>query len=167
MIDTGILKENDRVELIRGEIVAKMAINDPHVACVDWLNWFFSRATDEAIVSIQNPIRLADSEPEPDVVLKKRRKEFYGKPGPSDILLLVEVADSSLDVDREVKGPLYAENGIGEFWIVNLGEKCVEVYRQPKADGTYSDVRVLRPGDSIDVAALPGVTVAVADVLSR
>ncbi|HJZ92760.1 MAG TPA: Uma2 family endonuclease [Gemmataceae bacterium] len=170
MIDLGILKEDDRVELIRGEIVAKMPIGDPHIACVDRLNRLLVRAVgDDAIVSIQNPIRLADSEPEPDVVLKRPRDDFYitGKPGPADILLLIEVADASLDDDREVKRPLYAEAGIGEYWIVNLVDGCLEVHRQPRPDGTYADVRTLRPGETIEIAALPRVTVAVANVLAQ
>jgi Uma2 family endonuclease len=71
--------------------------------------------------------------------------------------LLVEVADDSLEYDREVKAPLYAENGIPEYWIVNLSDRCLEVRRGPQASGSYADVRTLRPGDRADVAALPGV----------
>jgi Uma2 family endonuclease len=170
MIDFGILKEDDRVELIRGEIVAKMPIGNPHIACVNRLNRLLVRAVgDDAIVSIQNPIRLADSEPEPDVVLERPRDDFYatGKAGPADILLLIEVAQDSLETDREDKGPLYAESGIVEYWIVNLIDRCLEVHRQPRPDGTYADVRTLRTGETIDVAALPGVTVAVADVVGQ
>jgi len=165
MIDQGILKEDARVELIRGEIVAKMPIGDPHVACVDRLNRLLILAVGEqATVSIQNPIRLADSEPEPDVVLK--RQGFFGKPGPADILLVIEVADASLEDDREVKRPLYAENGITEYWIVNLIDHCVEVHRQPRPDRTYADLRTLRAGESIGIGAMPGVSVAVADLVS-
>lgn len=154
MIDVGILKEDDRVELIRGEIVAKMPIGNSHVECVDQLNRLLVRAVgDDVIVSIQNPVRLADSEPEPDVVLKKSR----GKPAPAEVLLLVEVADDSLEYDREVKAALYAENGITEYWIVNLADRCLEVHRGPQASGSYSDVRTLRAGDRAKVAALPGV----------
>jgi Uma2 family endonuclease len=166
MIQIGILKEHDRVELIRGEIVAKMTIGDPHIICVDRLNKLLGRLVDDlAIVSLQNPVRLADSEPEPDVVLKRVKSAPYGKPDPPDVLLIIEVADSSLDDDREVMRPLYAENGIVEYWIVNLIDRCLEVHRQPRPDGTYADVRTLRGGDSIDIAALPGLTIAVADIL--
>jgi Uma2 family endonuclease len=170
MIDLGILKEDDRVELIRGEIIAKMPIGNPHIACVDRLNRLFVRAVgDDAIVSIQSPIRLADSEPEPDVVLKRPRDDFYasGKPGPADILLVIEVADASLDDDREVKSPLYGENGIAEYWIVNLVDRCLEVHRQPRPDGSYADVRSLRAGQTIEIGLIPGVTVAVADVVGQ
>lgn len=168
MIVAGILTENHKVELIRGEIVAKMPIGNPHIACVDRLTRLLFRAVgDDAIVSVQNPILLTDSEPEPDLTLRRPRADFYasGKPGPADLLLVIEVADSSLEVDREVKGPLYAENGVAEYWIVNLIDGCLEVRRKPRPDGTYEDVRTLRPGDTADVAALPGVAVAVADVL--
>ena len=126
---------------------------------------FFDVAGKSATRSVQNPVRLADSEPEPDFALLVRRDDFYaaGKPGPADVYLVVEVADTSLDYDREVKGPLYAENGIAEYWIINLVDRCLEVYRQPQADGTYSDVRTLRPGDSISLSLLPAVSVAVSD----
>lgn len=168
MGEVGILNENDRVELIRGEIVAKMTIGSPHIACVNRLNRLLVRAVgDRAIVSIQNPIRLTDSEPEPDVVLLAPRADDYStdKAGPADAFLIVEVADTSLEFDREVKGSLYAENGIVEYWIANLDDRCLEVFRQPRSDGTYADVRMLRLGDTADVAALPGVAVPVADIL--
>src|SRR5436190_23663271 len=107
MGDVGILDENDRVELIRGEIVAKMTIGNPHIACVNRLTRLLVRALgDRAIVSVRNPIRLADSEPEPDVVLLAPRADDYStdKAGPADALLVIEVADTSLDYDREGKG---------------------------------------------------------------
>ena len=166
MIDQGILKEDARVELIRGEIVAKMPIGDAHVTCVNRLNRLLILAIgDQAIVSVQNPIRLADSEPEPDVVLN--RPGIYGKPGPADILLVIEVADASLEDDREVKRPLYAENGIAEYWIVNLVDRCLEVHRQPRPDGSYADVQTLRTGETIEIAALPGVRIEVTELVSR
>jgi Uma2 family endonuclease len=168
MIAYGVLTEDDRVELIRGEVIDKMSIGDDHAACVDRLNRLLNRAVgDAAIIRIQNPIRLRDSEPEPDVTLSRPRDDFYasGKPRAADILLAIEVADTTLDTDREVKGPLYAENGIPEHWIVNLNDASVEVHRQPRADGTYLDVRTLRRGDTIDVAALPGCAVAVDRIL--
>lgn len=167
MIEVGILGENDRVELMRGELVAKMPIGDPHIGCVIRLNRSLVRAVgDRAVVSIQNAIRLSDSEPEPDVVLLAPRADDYstGKAQPTDAFLIIEVSDPSLEYDREAKGPLYAENGISEYWIVNLEDGCLEVHRQPRPDGTYADVRTLRSGDTADIAALPGVTVAVADL---
>lgn len=168
MIEFGILTENDRVELIRGEIIEKMPIGDPHASCVKrCLRLFSSLIQDRATLSIQDPIRLPDSEPEPDVVLLEPRADFYasGKPVPDDLLLLIEVADSTLEFDREVKLPLYAENGIREYWIVNLQEECLEVHRNPAVDGTYRDCRTLRRGEEIELLALPGVRVSVEQVL--
>ena len=120
-------------------------------------------------MSIQNPVRLSDSEPEPDVVLLVPRPDDYagGKATPSDILLLIEVADSSLEYDREVKLPLYAENSIREFWIVNLIDRCVEVYRQPRPDGTYADVQTLCAEESINLLGLPSLTISVAALLKQ
>lgn len=168
MVEYGILTEQNRVELIRGEIVDKMTIGDPHAACVNRLSRLFNkRVGDDVLVAVQNPIRLADSVPEPDIALLLARPDFYatGKPRPADVLLLIEVADSSLDYDREVKRPLYAESGIGEYWIVNLPDQSLEVYRAPAADGTYGSVQTLRRGQQIEVAALPGLIVTVDEML--
>ncbi len=167
MIDAGILGEEDRVELIRGEIVDKMAIGDLHGARVKKLNRLFGRTFGDAvIVGVQDPVRLDDSEPEPDISLLAPRDDFYatGKPRARNILLLIEVADTSLEVDREVKGPVYAEAGVGEYWIVNLEEGSLEVHRGPTPAG-YRDISVLRPGDEVEIVALPGIKFAVADLL--
>jgi Uma2 family endonuclease len=168
MIDDGILEEDDRVELIRGEIVAKTPIGKQHAASVKRLNRLFSSLLGaQAVVSVQDPIKFADSEPEPDIALLVPKGDYYASdiPAPADVLLIVEVADTSLEYDREVKGGLYAEAGIAEYWIVNLVDACVEVYRQPRADWTYADVRTLRPGDTIQLVAIPGVEVAVAEII--
>ena len=168
MIERGILTENDRVELIRGEIIEKMSIGDPHAARVKQLNRTYgSLVGDRILISIQDPIRLADSVPEPDVALLRLRADFYsaGKPQPADILLLIEVSDTSLEYDREVKRALYAEAGIVEYWILNLVDECLEVYRQPQPDGTYRDVQTLRRGQTVEIAALPGLTLAIDEML--
>ncbi|HEX3148825.1 MAG TPA: Uma2 family endonuclease [Gemmataceae bacterium] len=166
MIRHGILTENNNVELIRGEIVPKMPKGDLHTWCLKILIRLFGPLSDRTILSVQDPIYLADSAPEPDVVLLAFRDDCYRsvKPRAADALLVVEVADSSLKYDREVKGPLYAENGIAEYWIVNL-DGCLEVFRQPQPDGTYADSQVLRSGDSLSLSLLPGVSVAVAEFL--
>jgi Uma2 family endonuclease len=168
MIEHGILTENDRVELIRGEIIEKMAIGDPHAASVKRLNRLLGATlAGRTLISIQDPIRLIDSEPEPDVALLLPQADFYlsGKPRPADILLLIEVSDSSLEYDRQVKLPMYAEAGISEFWIVNFEDDCLEVYRQPTAAGIYNDVRYLQRGQTVDIVALPGTMLAVDDIL--
>ncbi|HJZ93992.1 MAG TPA: Uma2 family endonuclease [Gemmataceae bacterium] len=169
MIRHGILTENHNVELIRGEVVPKMSIGDLHAACLNRIvELFFDLVGKAATRTVQNPIRLADSEPEPDFALLVRHDDFYasGKPRPADVYLVVEVADASLVYDREVKGPLYAENGIAEYWIVNLVDRCLEVHRRPRADGKFEDVRTLRPGESISLVQLPTVSVLVSDIIA-
>jgi Uma2 family endonuclease len=168
MIKHGILTENHNVELIRGEIVPKMPKGDLHAWCLKVLIRLFGKlASDLAILSVQDPIYLADSAPEPDFVLLVLRDDLYrgAKPQAADAILVIEVADSSLNYDRDVKGPLYAENGLVEYWIVNLVDRCLEVYRDPRPDGTYADVRTLKPGDMIALAHLPTVSLAVADII--
>lgn len=168
LIAHGILTENHHVELIRGEIVPKMSIGDLHASCLNRIvELFFDSVGKTATRSVQNPIRLADSEPEPDFALLVRRDDFYasGKPQPADIYLLIELADASLTYDREVKGRLYAENGVAEYWIVNLVDRCLEVHRQPQTDGTFGEVRILKAGDTVTLALLPAVSLAVGDVI--
>jgi Uma2 family endonuclease len=167
MIRLGVLTENDRVELIRGEIVAKMPIGPKHAGCVKRLNRLFNRSLGgRVLIGVQDPVRLPDSEPEPDISLIRPRDDDYasGYPQPPDIFLIIEVSDSMLSDDRNTMRPMYAEAGITEFWIVNLVDECLEVYRDPRPDGTYQDVRLLRRGDSTDIAALPGVIIAVDEI---
>ena len=167
MIDFGILTENDRVELIHGEIVEKMSIGEFHAGCVNRLTRFFTlKFGRRAVVAVQNPIRLADSEPEPDISILKPRDDDYaaGHPTPADVLLIVEVADASLDYDRDVKGPLYAANGIAEYWILNLVDRTLEIRRQPQGAGGYAEVRTLSGEDAANVALLPDVSVKVSEL---
>lgn len=168
MIDAGILTDEDHVELIRGEVVYLMAIGDPHMACVKRLNHFLGgAAAGKAISSVQDAIRLADSDPQPDFALAVPRADYYrsGKPRPADLYLVVEVADTSFDKDRDVKGPLYAENAIPEYWIFNLTDDTVHVFRGPQADGTWASSEQFTRGATLTIATLPGVSVAVNDIL--
>lgn len=159
MAETGILHRDDRVELIRGEIVPMSPIGSPHASMVGRLTALFGRAVgDNAIVWVQNPIRLAaqNSEPEPDISLLRPKPDYYASahPTPADVLLVVEVADSSLVYDRAVKIPLYAETGIPEVWIMALEEECVERFGGLEG-GEYRDARRFYPGDGIAPALLP------------
>lgn len=124
MAESGILTEDDRVELIRGEIVEMSPIGRRHAACVRRLVTLFSEKLRlRAIVDTQNPVELSDrSEPQPDVALLQPRPDFYeaGHPKAKDIFLLVEVADTTAETDRDVKIPLYAEDGISEVWLVDI-----------------------------------------------
>ena len=164
MIESGILSENDRVELIHGEIIEKMPIGPKHSGGVIKLTQTFSRILmDSVLISIQNPVVLADSEPEPDVTLLKPRDDYYAsaKPTAADVLLLVEIADSSLDFDHDVKLPMYAQAGIREYWLINLDEDCLEVYRQPTAQGEYARIQTFRRGQSVELEAFPGLSIPV------
>ena len=157
MIARGILDENDRVELIRGEIVDKMTIGDRHAACVKRLNSLFQALSpDRWIVSVQDPVAFEDSKPEPDLALLQPRGDFYADSTPrsSDILLVIEVADTSLDFDRDIKLPLYAEAGVSEYWIVNLTDSCVEVHRGPRSDGTYADSQTVAKDGTVSFQGL-------------
>ena len=138
MAEAGIIQPTDRVELIEGEILTMSPINSPHVGIINRLNKFLVRYLgDDASISIQNPIRINQrTEPEPDIVIAKYRKDEYGskKITPKDIYLVVEIAASSLEYDRRVKIPLYAKSGIPEYWIINVEKKQIEQYTNPKGD---------------------------------
>ena len=168
MAEAGILREDSRVELIRGQIVDMAPIGAPHLGMVNRLTRLLPGVlSGRGVLSVQNPVRLDDgSDPEPDIVVLRPRADDYATaiPGPSDVLLLIEVADTSLDDDRGIKAPLYAENGIVEYWIVNLIDRVVEVHRQ-SGDGRYADVRRLGQGKTLDIGLLPGVTLPVAELL--
>jgi Uma2 family endonuclease len=168
MAEAGILHEDSRVELIKRRIVDKAAIGSADMVAVNRLNRLLAMAVgDRGVVSVQNPVRLDKaSEPEPDVAILRPGADDLGAPipSPSDVLLLVEVADSTLRDDRDEKGPLYAESGIAEYWIVNLVDQVVEVYRGPEA-GHYKEVRKLGPGGELDMVMLPGVRLAVSTLL--
>jgi len=168
MIEAGILGEDDRLELVRGEIISMAAIGSYHAACVKRLNRLFVRTLSEmVIVGVQDPVGIGeDSEPEPDIALLKPRSDFYAErhPRPEDVFLIVEVADTSLESDRREKVPLYAEAGIGEVWIVNLRDGCVEVYTEPSGDG-YEGIRILRKGSAIAPKAFPDAEIDVEKIL--
>jgi Uma2 family endonuclease len=150
MAEVGILTENDRVELIEGQLIALSPVGSYHVGTVIKLTHSLVHAVgDHAVVSVHNPVRLDDlNEPEPDFVLLKPRPDFYrdAHPRPADVLLLIEVADSSLNYDRGVKRALYARHAIAEVWIVDLTASEVEVCRDPEPDGYAAVERVGRPG---------------------
>jgi len=169
MVEAGILNEDDRIELIRGEIVQMAPIGIDHAACVARLNeMLLGRLRGRATLWPQNPLTiLPNSEPEPDIALLRYRADFYagvGLPGPADVALLVEVASTSLLYDRHVKGPLYAEAGIRDYWIVDIAGGAVETYREPSASGFQRTERVLR-GGTLTPLAFPDVTLTIADIL--
>lgn len=139
MINAGIFQEDDRIELIGGELITMSPIGEEHAWETRQLNHLFSRLVgDKALVDVQNPLILDEhNEPEPDIMLLRYREDFYKtvRPRPADVLLLIEVADTSLNYDKNTKIPLYAQHSIPEVWLVDLQHKTLEIYRQPSADG--------------------------------
>jgi len=168
MAQAGILSEDDRVELIEGEIIEMAAIGSRHAACVDRLTQMFVvHVAGRAIVRIQNPIHLSErSEPQPDLALLRARPDFYaaGHPGPQDVLLVVEVAETSIGFDREIKIPLYARMGIPEAWLVHLVENRIDIYRRPTPTG-YAERQRLERGMHLAPLAFSDFPLAVDDVL--
>jgi Uma2 family endonuclease len=170
MAKVGILNEDDRVELIEGEIVEMSPIGSRHAAnvkrLIDLLSPHLNR---RAIIGAQDPVRLGEhSEPQPDISLLRPRADFYAgaHPGPEDVLLLIEVADTSADYDRQVKIPLYARAGIGEVWLVDLTQNQVEVYRQPGPRG-YRQILMPTAEDRLAPQALPDLELSPRDILGE
>lgn len=166
MFEAGILGEDDHVELVAGEIVEMSPIGPGHATTVRTLdNLLHLSVGESAIVSIQSPIRIEpDSEPEPDVAILRRGNYREAHPTPADVLLLIEVADSSLRLDRRKKLPVYAAAGIAESWLVDLVSETIERHTEPK-DGHYQQVATARRGESLASTVLPEITLAVDTVL--
>ena len=168
MGEAGILPRQDRVELIRGELIHMTPIGLRHAASVAFLmQQLVMRIGYRTVLWPGNPlVILPDSEPEPDIILLKPRADFYraALPQPEDVLLLIEVADSSVPYDRNVKRPLYAEAGIPEYWIVDLQGGVVEVHRLPHRDG-YQHVERVGRSASVAPEAFPDVVLLVEDIL--
>lgn len=166
MGEVGILQEKN-IELINGEIIAMSPVGSKHLACVNKLNALLNTLLGtKAIVSVQNPIVASNlSEPEPDISLLTYRPDFYVNevPHAKDVLLVIEVADTSVMYDREVKLPLYAESSIPEFWLINLEVNEIEVYWLPSGDA-YKFRELLRPGDVLKGRNVE-ISFAVKDIL--
>jgi len=169
MAEAGILGEDDRVELIDGELIDMAPIGQDHVATVNALARALILACSElAIVSPQNPVRLDRlNEPQPGFAVFRPRADFYrtgDRTGPGDVLLVIEVADSSVQFDRTVKLPMYARAGIAEVWIIDLKRLVLDVYRQPTSDG-YRETATHQPGDTVALALVPDIKVPLDRVL--
>lgn len=157
MAEVGILDPDDRIELIKGEIIKMSPLNSPHTSHVKRLNALMFRLLgDRVTISVQDPITIEDhSEPEPDVALLAFSEDFYAErhPRPEDVLLLIEVADSTVAKDQQLKLPLYAEAGIKAYWIVNLVDKQLEVYLNPEGKN-YTIKKIYRSGDEVLIESL-------------
>lgn len=168
MGEAGIFPPDSRMELIEGEILHMAPIGFNHAGHVARLIHALAPLVQhQAIINAQNPVQLGVlSEPEPDFVLLRPDQDFYTTrhPNAADVLLLVEVSDSTLRFDRSEKLYLYATHQIPEYWIVNLIDNCLEVYRQPQ-DGDYLNKSVLTKADTIKLPALPELEISVASIL--
>ena len=170
MAETGVLKPDARVELLNGEIIDMSPIGPFHGGVAGRLTRLFRKLSkDRWLVWPQNPLRLDDhSEPEPDVMLLKPSPDDYTRrhPQPADVFLLVEVSDSTLELDQSEKIPAYGRAGVPEVWIVNLHDEVIEVYRELHFTG-YGSKTVLCAGDQAKPRAFPDVAVDVAELLKR
>lgn len=170
MGEVGILPEDKRYELIEGDIIEMSPIGMRHAACVNRLNRILNRqAGDSIIVSIQDPIQLDDySEPQPDVALLKYREDFYelSFPTGADVLLVIEVSDTTLNIDRQLKLSSYARAGILEALIFNLPDDQLEYYAQP-VSGAYKHARILKCSEQLKSSVVPDLTFDVAAILGR
>jgi Uma2 family endonuclease len=170
MGEVGILKETDRVELIRGEIVEMSPIGRRHYAFVNNLTRLLILALgDRAIVAVQGPIALADdTEPDPDIAVIRRRATSYKEREAfaEDAFLLIEVAESSLAYDRTTKLRLYAGAGIPEYWVVDCGAESIEIHRTPHADGYREVVRIAATTDTVALQAFPDVVLTLREIFA-
>lgn len=168
MAESGLLTEDDRVELIDGEVVEMGPIGSVHASRVSRLNRLLvSMVGDTAVVWPQNPVRLGDqSEPQPDLTLLKPRTDDYrdALPASADVLLLIEISDSSLRFDREIKLGLYARHSIPVVWIVNLRDETIEVHEEPRLDA-YESKQTVAGDEPLSLKAIPRLKLTAAEVL--
>jgi Uma2 family endonuclease len=164
MAQTGILSDDDRVELMDGEVVALTPIGPRHNASVNRAaRAMFAAVGDSAIVQVQGSVRLdAFHEPEPDIVLLRPREDFYSSqlPGPADILLVVEIAEASFEYDRDIKAGAYAASRIPEYWLVDLRDNSLTCHTDPAANG-YHTLQIRHRGESVTPRSLPHCTLPV------
>jgi Uma2 family endonuclease len=165
MLQAGILSEDDRVELIEGEIWEMSPIGSRHIWCVAYLTRILQRGLgDDVFLLVQSPLRLNDfSEPEPDFAVVRPRAGSRRETSPTaeDALLVIEVADSSVEYDRQVKMDLYARNGVPEAWLFDLTQGALEAYRSPSPEGYL----IRRSGDRLSPLAFPDLLIEVDAIL--
>ena len=167
MGEAGLFSPDQRLELLDGDIIEMTPIGHPHVHCVMWLTrWFVMSVGDRAVLSVQGSMRLSDlSEPEPDLLLLRPPDDVYRTrlARSEDVLLLIEVAQSSTRFDREIKRPLYAAAGIPEVWLIDLHVQAVEVSTDPSADG-YRQVRTVVSHERLSPRAFPDLSLPLGEL---
>ena len=162
-----ILLDSQRVELIEGHLISRPLASEMETACIQRLDHALGDATaSRVLTSVHDPVRLSHSQLQPDLAWLKPRADNYfgGHPTARDVLLVVEVADTSAHHDRRVKIPLYGQDGIAEAWLIDLAAGVIETYRQPSQSG-YGEKRTYAPGDSLAPTALPDIVLTVAEIL--
>ena len=168
MIDAGILTEDHRVELVRGEIIAMAPIGDLHASCVDRLvDLLIEQLRRRALIRVQSPVRVDEyTEFQPDVMLLERHDDYYssGPPRPEHVFLMMEVSNTSTQYDRNVKVPIYARAGIQEVWLIDIQAGLLEVFSQPSQEG-YASIQTLGSGDSVSPSAFPDIALIVDDII--
>lgn len=168
MVEVGILREDDRVELLQGVIFRMSPIGSRHNACIARINSQLQRLLgDSAILMIQSSFRLAgDSEPQPDVLILRPREDFYedSLPTPVDVYLLIEVADSTVEFDRNVKLPLYAKAGVVEYWLVDLPSGQIETYCDPVGNA-YQTTASYDLDDGLSPLSFPQLSIRVDEII--
>ncbi len=169
IIATGVFDRRRRIELIRGELRERTPTSAPHAAIVDRaVEWSHAHSRREQIrIRVQNPVAFleVESEPEPDLVWAKRKDYSARHPAAGDVLLLIEVADSSLEYDRTEKAEIYAAAGIRDYWIVNLNYRLVEVYRDPRKS-RFATIRTYGAGETIQPLAAPTASLIIDDLFA-
>lgn len=170
MGEVGIFDPADRVELLDGEIVVMSPIGPKHAGVVNRIAaYLFRRLDGRATVIVQNPLRLLpSSEPQPDLVVARFRRDFYqgAHPTADDVQLVIEVADSSLRTDRAIKLPIYARQGIVEVWIVDLAADVVHLHTDP-IDGAYREVRTVRAGETLTPRVVSDLKLTTDEILGN
>jgi len=167
-IEQGVFKPEERIELWEGEFIEMSPIRKRHAAVIDFLvEWFIKILQRQYIIRSQNPIVLNDfSEPQPDVFILQRREDFYRNTGATanDALLVIEVADTTVKYDRDIKFPRYAANGIKESWLIDSENDRVEIHSEPTAMG-YSLIKVFHRGQTAESTVLPQIKISVEEIL--
>ena len=168
MIKAGVFAGNERVELIEGELIQMAPQGNNHISSIIRLDRFLHRRVgDDVLVSVQNAVIINNiNEPQPDISLLRFREDYYStaKARPEDILLLIEVSDSTVTYDRKIKVPLYARNGVAEVWLINLPKKIVEVYNHLE-NGKYKVVKKLERGETLSPKLIPSLKLKVDEIL--
>jgi Uma2 family endonuclease len=166
MASAGLLDETDRVELIEGEMIDMAPIGSKHAYLVDKLAQVLTRKSGTHLVRVQNPIRLGErSEPQPDIAVVKEKNYMDAHPSASEVLLIVEVSDSTLNYDRDIKLGLYARHSIPEVWLLDVNAKEITIYREP-AEGQYRLIRKPMAAEVVSPILISGAAITLTEVLA-